>query len=157
MKMMIRTAVFAGLLSLTACGGGGGGSSSASTTPAPQSSSPDSPAPQSAPQSTKDLQVSARFDMQSTWTMDVLVALDLPEEGYLSICTDYTPRGGDYEIDFDSCLLRTALQDGEFRGKLTMNGATERLIGVLYFLDEARGPKHKEFVIEPLQSAITWR
>ncbi|WP_285164013.1 hypothetical protein [Shewanella goraebulensis] len=145
------------LTQLTACGGGGGDDSSpepAAATPAvttpttpatpttpttpetptdPDPETPEEPAP--TPTSIDDLVVDADFDLQAAFTLGVDVALESTQRGYFSLCDQYEQNGAQVTVNFESCLLRGALDEGNLNDELLVANHQQNLIAVVWFYD----------------------
>ncbi|WP_139326841.1 hypothetical protein [Shewanella sp. UCD-KL21] len=144
---------------LTACGGGGGDDSSpppvtpAVTTPAtstadtttdttPETTTPETPErptepePEAAPAtSIDDLVVDAYFDLQAAFTLSINVQLASSQRGYFSLCDDYQQNGTQVSVNFESCLLRGALDEGALSEELLVANHQRALMAVVWFYD----------------------
>lgn len=144
---------------LTACGGGGGDDSSpapAATTPTttatttPTTTTPTTPATPETPTdpdpetpteptipatSIDDLVVDADFDLQAAFTLGIDVALESTQRGYFSLCDQYEQSGADITVNFESCLLRGALDEGSLNEALLVANHQQNLVAVVWFYD----------------------
>ena len=166
-------------LVLTACGGGGGGGSSEPATSGDSGggagagggtdsgsgdggtdgggSGTDNPGIGVDADNTTDLVVDADFTIQSTWKM--VVDFDAPGvmgDTFLSVCSDYSSTPTGYDINFDSCVVRSAISNGVFDGEVTVTNDIERLIGAMYYYDETTPPEYREFTLTNGQELIDW-
>ncbi|QFU74583.1 hypothetical protein EY643_02345 [Halioglobus maricola] len=82
---------------------------------------------------TEDLQVPDGFVFDDTYVLsvDIDVSAVLDEKAYLSICSEYSQTGSDYEINFDACQLSTPLVGGRYVGELNLTGSTTELLVVI--------------------------
>ena len=103
-------------LAISACGGGGGGSSKGNTTdsasaditppPVEQPVVPTEPQPPS--DTTAELQVPEGFDLRQDYTLTISSFLgDSQGSQYLTVCRDYKEAADGFDVDLQSCLLKT--------------------------------------------------
>ena len=135
--MLKHLAILLALSSLAACGGGRGSSDSAleptrahssaasTTTPAPTttpSSTQVEPETVAAPEVTRtaDLVASETFDFTSSYDVSVNVNLGPGANRYLNICNDFLRNGDQADINYGSCVLQTPLENGEYRGTMSL-------------------------------------
>jgi hypothetical protein len=60
---------------------------------------------------------------------------------YLSLCSDYQKLSdGSYSINYDSCLLRTSLNDSQYEAVITVTNDTVGLVAAMWFMDESKEP-----------------
>jgi hypothetical protein len=60
---------------------------------------------------------------------------------YLSLCSDYQHHNdGSYSINYDSCLLRTSLNDSQYEAVITVTNDTVGLVAAMWFMDESKEP-----------------
>jgi len=116
------------------------------------------PDPDPTPDPTPDPDPDPTPDPDPDPARTLFVDFDIPvtEDGYLSVCTDYTGSGNDYEIDLESCPVRSPATAGVYQGSISLTNEVTSLIGALYFYDESATPLFQEFDIEAGQSVITW-
>jgi len=122
---------------LFACGGGGGDNESV-TAVAPVS--PVSAAP--SPQLTLELQTSASFDFMSNYKL-VLQINNLPDSTgrfYINVCSDYKEIQGRYQINYNSCVLRTSLNDSYREFELVLSDNEQQLIAQVWPIEYAAEP-----------------
>ena len=125
------------LPALVACGGGGGSTDSASSSGAgPIASTPVNPPTPIVVNSTAELPVAEGFNL-STQT-DLALAVNLAQlnshRGYLSVCTDFEVTNGDVNyVNYDSCLLRTWVEDSDYIQSLTVTNDTQTLIAAVWY------------------------
>ena len=119
------------LLGLTACGGGGGSSNTKSE-------------PEILP---KDIVVSDNFDFSTSRkiAIDLNLAEAKDKEAHLSVCTEYTKNGNEYDINYESCVIRTVLDSGVINTSLEVTNDAASVIAVVWFSDPAMLPVYQEF------------
>ncbi|WP_245335222.1 hypothetical protein [Shewanella sp. WXL01] len=149
---------------LSACGGGGGGGESpapvANTptstgdtdtggtgdtdtggtdegddqTPPEEPTPPEEEEPTPDPTSLDDLVVDADFEMQAVFELEVQVALTNGKRGYFSLCDDFT-QGANITVNYESCLLRGPLDNGQLNDTLKVANHQASLMAVVWFYD----------------------
>ncbi|WP_082972353.1 hypothetical protein [Shewanella sp. UCD-FRSSP16_17] len=139
---------------LTACGGGGGGDDSSpapvaatpatttTTTTQTTPTTPETPTDPETPEeptipatSIDDLIVDADFDLQAAFNLDIDVALESTQRGYFSLCDQYEQNGAQVTVNFESCLLRGALDEGSLNEALLVANHQQNLVAVVWFYD----------------------
>jgi hypothetical protein len=135
-------------LFMVACGGGGGGDSSTPSSPsvptAPVIDVPivpidDQPDPDATYDSTAELIVSKSFLIEQEYELAVSYN---SRSAYLSVCTDFTEGQAGIKVDYNSCLLRTAV-DNDYAGTLTVANDKNRLVMAIWYLDDAKNPRYE--------------
>lgn len=124
------------LPALVACGGGGGADGATSSAADPIASTPVNPPTPIVVNSTAELPVAEGFNL-STQT-DLALAVNLAQlnshRGYLSVCTDFEVTNGDVNyVNYDSCLLRTWVEDSDYTQSLTVTNDTQTLIAAVWY------------------------
>ncbi|MFT5808565.1 MAG: hypothetical protein ACI9LG_002882, partial [Moritella dasanensis] len=76
---------------------------------------------------------------ERTFNLKITRTEDDNQAAYLSLCSDYQHHSdGSYSINYDSCLLRTSLNDYNYEAVITVTNDTVGLVAVLWFLDESK-------------------
>jgi len=114
---------------------------------------------------TRDLRVDASFNFASSRSIDI--DFDIAEaagsDASVSICTDYSPGGGAFDVNYESCSISGEMQDGTFNEKIDVTHEFDSVVAVVWFQDPSTEPLYKEFFVEPAtqrkggQSALVWR
>ncbi len=155
---------------LTGCGGGGGSeSSTVKPTSGTNDSQPSSPLPtpvqsqpavtefsllqsnpieaegiiESAAQTSHEIVVPNGFALNSerSFNLKISRSQDDYQAAYLSLCSDYSQHSdGSYSINYDSCLLRTSLNDINYEAVITVTNDTKGLVAALWFMDGTKEP-----------------
>jgi hypothetical protein len=155
---------------LTACGGGGSSeSSTANPTAGTSDSQPSNPLPppvqnqpavtefslkesnpieagvivESAAKTSHDIVVPNGFALGSarTFNLEITRSEEDNQPAYLSLCSDYQQHSdGSYDINYDSCLLRTSLSDINYETIVTVTNDTQGLVAALWFMDGIKEP-----------------
>lgn len=139
------------MLQLSACGGGGGGDEGAPaaqvTPPAttPPTTTPTAPAPTPPtppvvepvpdPTSLDDLVVDPDFDLQAAFTLSINVDIASGKRGYFSLCDKFEQQGQTISVNYESCLLRGALDNGQLTESLLVANHQRDLMAVVWFYD----------------------
>lgn len=159
------------LLALSGCDSAASSSSDEPTaeSPAPDMPAPDPdpdpdpapdpdpmPDPDPVPETTGAIDSDQEFEFESARTLFVDFDIPVTEDGYLSVCTDYSGSAGAYEIDLESCPVRSPAVSGVYQGSISVTNEVTSLIGALYFYDESASPLFQEFELDAGQSIIQW-
>jgi hypothetical protein len=141
---------------IVACGGGGGGTSS---TPAPVvveepavvveepivivvvEPEPD-PDPNAIYDTTAELIASKSFLLDPEYELAVSYQNDGNRSAYLSVCTEFTEGQDGIKVDYNSCLLRTSI-DNDYAGTLTVANDQNRLVMAIWYLDDTKNPRYE--------------
>ncbi len=122
---VLLTALVAG------CGGSGGES------PAPDDATPvpvptPTPPAETPPVGAAAIEVPAGFDFATSKPLSVTVSLSGAAKAYLTIC-----ESGAAGVDYEHCLLRTALDGGRYDGELLLPNHIDSLTGTVWTFDPA--------------------
>jgi len=137
------------MLFLVACGGSGSEGLNTGT----DSAAPSLGAALPDATDTKSLEVDKDFAFETARSIDVefdIVAAQ-NDEATVSICTDYTPVGTEFDVDFDSCTLSGALNNGIFSHTMDVTNDKESVVGIVLFQDAEKAPMYKEFTVDENQ------
>ena len=124
---------------LNACGGGGGdGGDSGESNSAPAVVT----APVTAIQSSTSLSTSKEFDFVNNFKLDLKIdqTKSLSRSLYINVCSDYVELNGTYQINYDSCLLRTSVREGLSEYKIILSQNETQLIAQLWLIEEMAEP-----------------
>lgn len=81
---------------------------------------------------------------KTTVTMSVPEAIGVSAEA--TFCTDYSLQvNGDYDVDYDSCILTTPLLGGELSEELNLVNHHASVLGIVWFRDNTMQPLYQEF------------
>ena len=134
------------MVTLTACGGGSSATPNTSTTTTNSTNMTTNTA-SGAEFKTADLVVAKNFTFDSARKLDVYVDVSnrAMTQSNFSLCKRYTKNSnGSYNVDFDSCLLKTALNNGQYQGNVNITNDVDKLISVVWFLDDIQNPQYNE-------------
>ncbi|ABV86563.1 hypothetical protein [Shewanella pealeana] len=139
---------------LSACGGGGDGESDTpapiatptETTTSTDTTTTEDPTPDPAADSTSldDLVVDADNKLESAYLLTIDVDRVSTERGYFSLCDNYQAQGDGYSVNFDSCLFRGPLTDGQLNKEVKVANHESQLIAVIWFY-EGQAPQFVEW------------
>ena len=155
-----RGAPLAAALALAACSGestvyGDGAGNASSGTGEPAAALPAAPyvedlvedAPP--PTTTAELVVAPEFEFRTG--RDVPLVIDVPEARgattYLSLCLEWEGDAVAPEVDYDSCVLRTTLEDGYFETDVAIANQHDSVLAVVWFADPAVPPVYRELSV----------
>ena len=106
----------------------------------------DAPPPES---TTAELVVAPEFEFRSG--RDVPLVIDVPEARgattYLSLCLEWEGDAVAPEVDYDSCVLRTTLEDGYFETDVAIANQHDSVLAVVWFADPAVPPVYRELSV----------
>ena len=77
--------------------------------------------------------VDADFDLQAAFNLAISVGLDSTKRGYFSLCDQYEQNGAEITVNFESCLLRGALNEGSLGEDLLVANHQQHLVAVVWF------------------------
>lgn len=145
--------LLAALVTLSACGGGSSSTPNTSTatastnTTTTNNTNTTNSNTTTAEFKTADLVVSKDFTFDSARKLDVFVDVSskASTQSNFSLCKNYTRNSnGSYNVDFDSCLLKTVLNNGQYQGNVNITNDVDKLISVVWFLDDIQNPQYNE-------------
>jgi hypothetical protein len=61
---------------------------------------------------------------------------------YLSVCTEFTEGQNGIKVNYNSCLLRTSI-DNDYAGKLMVANDQNRLVMAIWYLDDTKNPRYE--------------
>jgi len=93
---------------------------------------------------TSDLQASSDFSFSDAWdlSVDVDVSDRISGPAYLTICSSFSEVAEGFDVDYDNCQLKTALQAGAYQGTLKMTGTKTRLLVTVLDFGAPEKPQH---------------
>jgi hypothetical protein len=103
---------------------------------------------ESSAQTSGDISVPDGFSLNSerSFNLKIIRSDDDDQAAYLSLCSDYQENSdGSYNINYDSCLLRTSLNEAVFETVITVTNDTEGLVAALWFVDGSKNPIIKDW------------
>ena len=89
-----------------------------------------------------------RHGINSRDEIDFEVAAAANSPALLSLCTEYTKSGDSFDINYDSCAVKTPLVNGSYNSSMEITNNINSVVGVVWFKDEAIPPVYKEFSLE---------
>ncbi|OZS44014.1 hypothetical protein [Photobacterium sanguinicancri] len=148
---MIRQSLLLMLcLQLTACGGGGDGDSGSSG-----GSQPAAPV-ETSDSRFEDLVIPEGFKFKSAYPVTVSIDLDTRETLFLNIYGRYTEATDGTPIpDSSSRLISGPMQEGKFKGKLTITSQRTSLLVEAWFQDGTRQPFRQIISLPTKEIVIT--
>jgi hypothetical protein len=155
MKLTNITLISMMSLLIVACGGGGGSTS----TPEPVLTVPPvveapvvivvddpvsdpEPDPNAIYDTTAELIASKSFLLDPEYELAVSYQNDGNRSAYLSVCTEFTEGQDGIKVDYNSCLLRTSI-DNDYAGTLTVANNQNRLVMAIWYLDDTKNPRYE--------------
>ncbi|MEM7084075.1 MAG: hypothetical protein AAF465_15205 [Pseudomonadota bacterium] len=136
------------LYTLVACGGGG--EEEAAPTAQPVATPPTASAPPPEPTSTSasDIAVPSGFDFKTSDTLSVMVSLNssYPDSLFLTVChKQSSTTSGANQSNYEDCLTRTRIADGQFEADLIISNDVDELIATLWSFDPVQVVKTSEW------------
>jgi hypothetical protein len=81
------------------------------------------------------------LNSERTFTLRITRSKDDNQAAYLSLCSDYKQLSdASYSINYDSCLLRTSLNDIDYEAVITVTNDTTGLVAAIWFMDVNKDP-----------------
>lgn len=154
MKRIITISLVSALV--TACGGGSSGTTSepalgAATTDPYDQSTLSFFEQQGTEQTGPSSQINSAPEFGFRTSSEVSVSLDFAEargqRATVLMCTDYTPTGDAFTVDYDSCLVRAPLLDGYFEHDFNVMTRHQSIISVVWFAEPGQAPLYQEIVL----------
>ena len=96
---------------------------------------------------TADLVASKDFSFSPAKKIDLSVDVSnkTTSSSRLSICKDYKiTADGAYKVDYNSCIVNTALVDGKYQKAIKITNDIKKLISVIWFMDDIKNPQFNE-------------
>lgn len=89
-----------------------------------------------------DLRVGSDFDFIGGETLDIVISNQVNGGGgaYINVCTDFTRLQSSYEIDYDSCVLRTRLNQPYQQYAVTLSPSNDLLLAQVWSLEDGAEP-----------------
>jgi hypothetical protein len=142
-------------LFILSCGGGGESSSPTAPSIAPVVEEPAVPVvtapivietvepdPNAIYDTTAELIASKSFLLEQDYALDVSYKSEGNRSAYLSVCTEFTEGEYGIKVNYNSCLLRTSI-DNDYTGTLTVANDQTRLVMAIWYLDDAKNPRYE--------------
>ena len=131
-KMIV---LFIGTMSMTlaSCGGGGGDAGS----PAASPSSIDNNV--SVERKLEDLYVASTNELTAVSELNVLVQMK-STRSFLSICPESADGIDVNNLNYDSCIIRAALDDNPTAFKLMLPNHIDKLVAIVWFYQDGKQP-----------------
>ncbi|MEM7562240.1 MAG: hypothetical protein AAF353_04215 [Pseudomonadota bacterium] len=123
--------IISALLLVASCGQGGGGTSDEGQATGSTDAN-----------RLEDIQVSRDFDFigGEKLSFSVLNQSNSQARLYLNVCSDFSEKNGEYQISYDSCLLRTALDSQYTEFEIQISNTHKELIAQIWSLSEGSEP-----------------
>lgn len=136
-------------LFLVACGGSG----SEGLNKGADSSAPGLGAALPDATDSRSLEITKEFGFETARSVDVEfdIAAARQADASVSICTDYTPLGSEFDVDFDSCTVSGTLDNGAFSHTIDITNDKDSVVGIVLFQDAEIAPMYKEFTVDENQ------
>ncbi|AWB65360.1 hypothetical protein C2869_02405 [Saccharobesus litoralis] len=90
----------------------------------------------------EDINIEAKHSLSSTFNLDIEIKLKEVQRAYFSLCDDYRTKGDSYVVNYDSCLYRAPIQNGQLQKRLMVANHNTQLIGAIWFYDGSQ-PKYQ--------------
>lgn len=138
-------------LFLVACGGSG--SEDVGTTEPALLQGPNLGAAVDSPTNTDSLNIDRSFSFDTARTIDIDFNIEaaISSDANVSICTDYSPAGLEYDVNFESCMISGTLEDGVFKHSMEVTNDKDAVVAVVLFQDATIAPLYKEFKVDAHQ------
>ena len=94
----------------------------------------------------------ASRDFAFTTSRKISVELDVVEARGMTtnvvFCTDFKNLQRTYDVNYDSCVLRTEMHDGQLASEIDIVNQYDKLLGVVWFPEEGTEPVYREFTLD---------
>jgi hypothetical protein len=91
---------------------------------------------------TAELIASKSFLLEQDYKLDVSYKSEGNRSAYLSVCTEFTEGQHGIKVNYNSCLLRTSI-DNDYAGTLTVANDQIRLVMAIWYLDDMKNPRYE--------------
>jgi len=153
-------------LSLVACGQSGSNNQPNDTGAA--SAAPNLGAALPEATDTKTLDISKSFSFDTARLIDIEFDIESARNSAadVSICTDYSEVGAEFDINFNTCALNGKLDNGAFNHSMLLTNDKESVVAVVLFQDAEMIPLYREFTVDSnqrnkadgsVQRVIVWK
>jgi len=137
-------------LLMVACGGGGSDSAPAvvveevavTVIEAPAEVVVVEPDPDAIYDTTAELIAAKSFLLEPEYELTVSYQNQDTRSVYLSVCTEFTEGQNGIKVNYNSCLLRTSI-DNDYAGKLMVANDQNRLVMAIWYLDDTKNPRYE--------------
>jgi hypothetical protein len=99
------------------------------------------PEPNAIYESTAELIASKSFLLEQEYELAISYKNDGNRDAYLSVCTDFTEGEGGIKVNYNSCLLRTAIES-DYASTLTVANDNNRLVMAIWYFDDTKKPRY---------------
>jgi hypothetical protein len=99
------------------------------------------PDPNAIYESTAELIASKSFLLEQEYELAISYKNADDRDAYLSVCTDFTEGEGGIKVNYNSCLLRTAIES-DYASTLTVANDKHRLVMAIWYFDDMKNPKY---------------
>jgi hypothetical protein len=99
------------------------------------------PDPNAIYESTAELIASKSFLLEQEYELAISYKNDGNRDAYLSVCTDFTEGEGGIKVNYNSCLLRTAIES-DYASTLTVANDNHRLVMAIWYFNDAKNPRY---------------
>ncbi len=98
------------------------------------------PDPDAIYDSTADLVVATSFLLEPEYQLAVSYVNTEKREVYLSICTDFAEGDAGMKVDYNSCLIRTAIKE-DFSSTIAVANDKLSLVMAIWYFDDMNNPR----------------
>jgi hypothetical protein len=102
---------------------------------------------------TADLIAAKSFLLEQEYELAVSYNNDDNRSAYLSVCTDFTEEESGIKVNYNSCLLRTSIEN-DYAGTLTVANDQNRLVMAIWYLDDAENPRYEVWENDSAADAV---
>ena len=81
------------------------------------------------------------FDSDFDLTVDVDISSRTVDRAFLSICKNFEDNEGTITVDYESCLVRTSLNNGVYSDVLDISNEIDELAFAIWFYSEGTEPE----------------
>jgi hypothetical protein len=100
------------------------------------------PDPEAIYETTAELIASKSFLLEQEYELTVSYQNQNRRSTYLSVCTEFTEGPQGIKVNYNSCLLRTSI-DNDYKGKLMVANDQNRLVMAIWYLDDTKNPRYE--------------
>ncbi len=100
------------------------------------------PDPNAVYDSTAELIAAKSFLLEPEFQLAVRYKNNDNRRAYLSICSEFTQGEAGFEINYNSCLLRSSIES-DYSATLSVANDKNQLVMAIWYLDDAQNPRYE--------------
>ena len=91
---------------------------------------------------TAELKATKSFLLKQEYELTVSYKNKGNRSAYLSVCTEFTEGEYGIEVNYNTCLLRTSIEN-DYTGRLIVANDKSRLVMAIWYFDDTKNPRYE--------------